>query len=54
VLEPGECPKITHQVVLLWDTICFAFIIFQLRIFKSHYFCHIITDTKANNILASR
>ncbi|XP_052853103.1 piezo-type mechanosensitive ion channel component isoform X10 [Drosophila gunungcola] len=54
VLSPGECPKITHQVVLLWDTICFAFIIFQLRIFKSHYFCHIITDTKANNILASR
>ncbi|XP_039478978.1 piezo-type mechanosensitive ion channel component isoform X16 [Drosophila santomea] len=53
-LKPGECPKITHQVVLLWDTICFAFIIFQLRIFKSHYFCHIITDTKANNILASR
>ncbi|KAH8298058.1 hypothetical protein KR018_005770 [Drosophila ironensis] len=53
-LAPGECPKITHQVVLLWDTICFAFIIFQLRIFKSHYFCHIITDTKANNILASR
>ncbi|XP_033249409.1 piezo-type mechanosensitive ion channel component isoform X11 [Drosophila miranda] len=54
ILAPGECPKITHQVVLLWDTICFAFIIFQLRIFKSHYFCHIITDTKANNILASR
>ncbi|XP_030238431.1 piezo-type mechanosensitive ion channel component isoform X16 [Drosophila navojoa] len=53
-LDPNECPKITHQVVLLWDSICFAFIIFQLRIFKSHYFCHIITDTKANNILASR
>ncbi|XP_068147374.1 piezo-type mechanosensitive ion channel component isoform X2 [Drosophila tropicalis] len=50
----GDCPKITHQIVLLWDTICFAFIIVQLRIFKSHYFCHIITDTKANNILASR
>ncbi|XP_034101594.1 piezo-type mechanosensitive ion channel component isoform X9 [Drosophila albomicans] len=48
------CPKMTHQVVLLWDAICFAFIIFQLRIFQSHYFCHIITDTKANNILASR
>ncbi|XP_030079261.1 piezo-type mechanosensitive ion channel component isoform X2 [Drosophila hydei] len=53
-IGPNECPKITHQVVLLWDAICFAFIIFQLRIFKSHYFCHIITDTKANNILASR
>ncbi|KAH8409601.1 hypothetical protein KR222_010130 [Zaprionus bogoriensis] len=53
-LDATGCPKITHQVVLLWDAICFAFIIFQLRIFKSHYFCHIITDTKANNILASR
>ncbi|XP_075153442.1 piezo type mechanosensitive ion channel component isoform X2 [Haematobia irritans] len=48
------CPATTVQVVLLWDSICFAFLIFQLRIFKSHYFCHIITDTRANNILASR
>ncbi|ALC38217.1 Piezo [Drosophila busckii] len=53
-LDATGCPKISHHVVLLWDAICFAFIIFQLRIFKSHYFCHIITDTKANNILASR
>lgn len=53
-VDSTGCPKITHHVVLLWDAICFAFIIFQLRIFKSHYFCHIITDTKANNILASR
>ncbi|XP_023298569.2 piezo-type mechanosensitive ion channel component isoform X3 [Lucilia cuprina] len=50
----NECPAITVQSVLLWDAICFAFLIFQLRIFKSHYFCHIITDTRANNILASR
>ncbi|XP_073827088.1 piezo type mechanosensitive ion channel component isoform X2 [Musca autumnalis] len=49
-----DCPATTVQVVLLWDSICFAFLIFQLRIFKSHYFCHIITDTRANNILASR
>ncbi|XP_065355463.1 piezo-type mechanosensitive ion channel component [Calliphora vicina] len=48
------CPSITVQSVLLWDAICFAFLIFQLRIFKSHYFCHIISDTRANNILASR
>lgn len=39
---------------LAWDAVCFAFIIFQLRIFKSHYFCHIINDTKANTLLASR
>lgn len=53
-LDSSGCPKIQHHIVLLWDAICFAFILFQLRIFKSHYFCHIITDTKANNILASR
>lgn len=53
--DPGnECTAITVQSVLLWDAICFAFLIFQLRIFKSYYFCHIITDTSANNILASR
>lgn len=51
---PGECPAITSQIVLIWDGVCFAFLLLQLRIFKSHYFCHIINDTKANTILASR
>uniref|UniRef100_A0A1A9WMD8 Piezo-type mechanosensitive ion channel component n=1 Tax=Glossina brevipalpis TaxID=37001 RepID=A0A1A9WMD8_9MUSC len=50
----NECPFIPYQPILLWDAICFAFLIFQLRIFRSHYFCHIINETRANNILASR
>lgn len=39
---------------LIWHAIIFAFIIFQNRIFRSYYFCHIIMDTKANTLLASR
>lgn len=39
---------------LVWHAIIFAFIIFQRRIFNSYYFCHIIMDTKANTVLASR
>ncbi|XP_043071722.1 piezo-type mechanosensitive ion channel component [Drosophila grimshawi] len=39
---------------LIWHAIIFAFIIFQHRIFRSYYFCHIIMDTQANTILASR
>lgn len=34
--------------------VCFAFLIVQYRVFQSHYFCHIINDTKASTILASR
>ncbi|XP_055851574.1 piezo-type mechanosensitive ion channel component isoform X3 [Episyrphus balteatus] len=50
----SECPALKSQSFLVWDAVCFAFLILQLRIFKSHYFCHIINDTKANTILADR
>ncbi|KAH8380161.1 hypothetical protein KR009_009293 [Drosophila setifemur] len=39
---------------LVWHAIIFAFVIFQHRIFRSYYFCHVIMDTQANTILASR
>ncbi|XP_065092019.1 piezo-type mechanosensitive ion channel component isoform X12 [Ochlerotatus camptorhynchus] len=39
---------------LFWDGVCFAFLLLQRRIFSSHYFCHIINETKASTILASR
>ncbi|XP_054741446.1 piezo-type mechanosensitive ion channel component isoform X2 [Anastrepha obliqua] len=52
--EGGECPEVNKSTILMWDTICFAFLILQMRIFKSHYFCHMIIDTKANSILATR
>jgi len=39
---------------LIWHAIIFSFVIFQRRIFRSYYFCHVIMDTQANTILASR
>ncbi|XP_055299198.1 piezo-type mechanosensitive ion channel component isoform X29 [Sitodiplosis mosellana] len=39
---------------LRWDFVCFMFLIFQFRIFQSYYFCHIINESKASTILASR
>lgn len=52
--DDSDCPEINKSSIMLWDTICFAFLILQMRIFKSHYFCHLIIDTKANSILATR
>ncbi|XP_030240836.1 piezo-type mechanosensitive ion channel component [Drosophila navojoa] len=39
---------------LVWHAIIFAFLILQYRIFGSYYFCHIVMDTQANTVLASR
>lgn len=39
---------------LAWDCMCFIFLLLQLRIFQSYYFCHIINESKASTILASR
>lgn len=39
---------------LVWDSVCFGVLIFQLRIFQSYYFCHIVNENKANTVLASR
>lgn len=37
-----------------YDCFCFAFLIFQLRIFKSIDFCHIINESKATFVCDSR
>lgn len=49
----NECASL-EDVGLKWDCLCFIFLILQLRIFQSYYFCHIINETKASTILASR
>lgn len=42
------------ELSLHWDLFCFACLVFQRRIFKSYYFFHMIDETKAMTILASR
>uniref|UniRef100_A0A1L8DF30 Putative piezo-type mechanosensitive ion channel component isoform x14 n=1 Tax=Nyssomyia neivai TaxID=330878 RepID=A0A1L8DF30_9DIPT len=49
-----KCSVNADQASILWDVICFAFLIIQYRIFQSYYFCHVVNETKAGVILASR
>ncbi|KAG5890381.1 hypothetical protein JTB14_029746 [Gonioctena quinquepunctata] len=48
------CEISPQYVGIAWDTVCFALLIFQMRIFNSYNFFHIVDDTKATTILASR
>lgn len=39
---------------MVWDGLCFCFLLLQKRLFKSYYFFHIVDETKAMSVLASR
>lgn len=39
---------------MVWDGLCLSFLLIQKRLFKSYYFFHIVDETKAMSILASR
>lgn len=52
--DKNNCEIPTEDSSLAWDIVCFMFLILQLRIFQSYYFCHIINESKASTILASR
>lgn len=49
-----ECRVPREYVGLVWDGLCFGFLIVQRRIFQSYNFFHMINETKATTILASR
>lgn len=53
-LDNDECEIPAEHVGLAWDILCFGFLIFQRRMFNSHYFFRIVDETKAMAILASR
>ena len=39
---------------LTWDAICFVFLLLQLRIYKSHYFRHVVVELEIQNKLSAR
>jgi piezo-type mechanosensitive ion channel component 1/2 len=49
-----ECTVPVHESRLFLDGLCFAILLLQRRVFSSYYFCHMINETKASAILASR
>lgn len=44
----------TTEAGLLWDGICFAFLLMQKRLFTSYYFHHLIIEILAQQELSSR
>uniref|UniRef100_A0A4X2LB83 Piezo-type mechanosensitive ion channel component n=1 Tax=Vombatus ursinus TaxID=29139 RepID=A0A4X2LB83_VOMUR len=52
--DPRECKLPSGEAGIIWDSICFAFLLLQRRVFMSYYFLHVVADIKASQILASR
>uniref|UniRef100_A0A8C0GD74 Piezo type mechanosensitive ion channel component 2 n=1 Tax=Chelonoidis abingdonii TaxID=106734 RepID=A0A8C0GD74_CHEAB len=52
--ETGDCKLPSGEAGIIWDSICFAFLLLQRRVFMSYYFLHVVADIKASQILASR
>lgn len=52
--EGSDCVLPREHVGLVWDGISFACLLLQRRIFQSYNFFHMINETKAASILASR
>ncbi|XP_063977086.1 piezo-type mechanosensitive ion channel component isoform X4 [Diachasmimorpha longicaudata] len=50
----ASCDVPREDIGMFWDGLCFTFLIIQKRLFKSYYFFHIVDETKAMSILASR
>ncbi|XP_013907037.1 PREDICTED: piezo-type mechanosensitive ion channel component 2, partial [Thamnophis sirtalis] len=53
-LDDPECKLPSGEAGIIWDSICFAFLLLQRRVFMSYYFLHVVADIKASQILASR
>ncbi|XP_018346601.1 PREDICTED: piezo-type mechanosensitive ion channel component isoform X2 [Trachymyrmex septentrionalis] len=53
-MNPAKCTVTSEDIGMVWDGLCFAFLLIQKRLFKSYYFFHIVDETKAMSILASR
>ncbi|KAL0966951.1 hypothetical protein UPYG_G00302670 [Umbra pygmaea] len=49
-----KCDLPSDEAGIIWDSICFAFLLLQRRVFMSYYFLHVVADIRASQILASR
>uniref|UniRef100_A0A3B3S4V9 Piezo type mechanosensitive ion channel component 2 n=1 Tax=Paramormyrops kingsleyae TaxID=1676925 RepID=A0A3B3S4V9_9TELE len=51
--EPS-CELPSDEAGIIWDSICFAFLLLQRRVFMSYYFLHVVADIRSSQILACR
>ncbi|KFM82292.1 Piezo-type mechanosensitive ion channel component 2, partial [Stegodyphus mimosarum] len=49
-----EICKFESDPGLIYDIICFAFLLLQRRLFSSYYFQHVVNEVKAQQVLSSR
>ncbi|XP_061879241.1 piezo-type mechanosensitive ion channel component 2 isoform X2 [Entelurus aequoreus] len=49
-----RCELPSDEAGIIWDSICFAFLLLQRRVFMSYYFLHVVADIRASQILACR
>uniref|UniRef100_A0AAZ3R3X8 Piezo-type mechanosensitive ion channel component n=1 Tax=Oncorhynchus tshawytscha TaxID=74940 RepID=A0AAZ3R3X8_ONCTS len=54
IKEYKKCDLPSDEAGIIWDSICFAFLLLQRRVFMSYYFLHVVADIRASQILASR
>ncbi|XP_064202838.1 piezo-type mechanosensitive ion channel component 2-like [Anguilla rostrata] len=53
-VQSQDCDLPRDEAGIIWDSICFAFLLLQRRVFMSYYFLHVVADIRASQILASR
>ncbi|XP_017369387.1 piezo-type mechanosensitive ion channel component 1 isoform X5 [Cebus imitator] len=49
-----DCLLPVEEAGIIWDSICFFFLLLQRRVFLSHYYLHVRADLQATALLASR
>lgn len=49
-----DCPLPVEEAGIIWDSICFFFLLLQRRVFLSSYFLHVVCDLRASSKQASR
>ncbi|MGH0126155.1 UNVERIFIED_CONTAM: hypothetical protein FKN15_026124 [Acipenser sinensis] len=49
-----DCVLPVEEAGIIWDSICFFFLLLQRRVFLSHYFLHVLADQRASAQQASR
>ncbi|XP_060714929.1 piezo-type mechanosensitive ion channel component 1 [Tachysurus vachellii] len=53
-LSGKECSLPIEEAGIIWDSICFFFLLLQRRVFLSFYFVHVTADLQASALQASR
>lgn len=49
-----DCLLPVEEAGVLWDSVCFLFLLLQRRVFLSYYFLHVRAELRATALQASR